>query len=108
MTELQCITSENVSVLAVKHSHLFLLADADWCEASQLFRKVVDEVRKECPDQFFWARIQADKEEDFCNRYGVQAVPSLLIFLQGSLFRRMVGYKSKEDLISQLADVWIQ
>lgn len=49
-------------------------------------------------------RVDVDAEPALVDRYDVGALPSMLLFLDGILVHRVVGYHDRGDLERQLAD----
>ena len=94
--ELEDVTGANRVVLADFY--------ADWCGPCKMIEPIVEELAAESPAAV--AKVDVDANQQLAAQYGVQGVPTLLLFVDGEPEERIVGAQSKEalsDLISQHA-----
>ena len=62
---------------------------------------ILDEVSNEVSDYTFY-KLDVDEAENVSEEYGIMSIPTLLIFENGELKEKIVGLKSKEELINIL------
>ena len=68
-----------------------------WCGPCQQLVPIIEELAKEYSDQLKVAQIDTDDNQDIASQFGIQSLPSLLLFNKGEELGR-VGMKSKEGL----------
>jgi len=57
----------------------------------------------EANGQFKVVTVDVDAEADLASKYGISHIPPLLIFKNGEVSERIVGMKSKKDLLEAVA-----
>ena len=77
---------------------------AEWCTPCKMIAPILDEIAAEHPDSLRIAKLNVDDHPDIGRRYQVMSIPTLLIFKDGELVKRLVGAKSKTQLLAELAD----
>jgi thioredoxin 1 len=70
---------------------------AVWCGPCRMLGPIVDEVASEVTDYKFY-KLNVDEAEDVAKEYGIMSIPTLLIFENGELKNKSVGFVSKEEL----------
>ena len=50
------------------------------------------------------AKLNVDEHGDIAQRYGIMSIPTLLVFKQGELVKRVVGAKGKGQLLQDLSE----
>ncbi len=100
MAEIQ-ITKDNFEE-EVLNSSLPVLVDfwAAWCGPCKMLSPIVAEIAEEEKARVKVGKINIDEEMDLAMQYGVQSIPTVLIFNQGEVVERSVGYVPKEELLS--------
>ena len=70
---------------------------ASWCGPCRLLSPIVEELAGELAEVNF-AKVNVDDEPDLANRYGINAIPTLVILKGGYQVAQSVGLKTKEEL----------
>ena len=78
---------------------------AAWSRPCQILNSVLEEVAAACAGRVKVIRINADNNPDLSLVLGIQSIPTLLYFVQGSLRAKTVGTASKEAIFSKLQSV---
>jgi thioredoxin 1 len=88
----------------VLNSPLPTLVDfyADWCGPCQALAPVVESIATEFESRLKVAKVNVDENEALSQQYGVQGVPTLILFHDGREIERIVGYLSKPQLVRQI------
>ena len=76
---------------------------AQWCDPCRMQVPILEEVAKSVDGQAKIAKLNVDEAEDIAGRFGVQAIPTLLLFKDGNEVRRFIGVQSKETLIDAIS-----
>ena len=78
---------------------------AEWCQPCKMLEPVLASIADDHPDRIAVRSLDADEHPDITRRYGVMAMPTLLVFDRGELVHRVVGAKGKGQLLQELAGV---
>ena len=71
---------------------------ATWCGPCRMLSPVLDSISEELKDVTF-VKIDVDNAEKITTEYQIMSIPTLLIFEDGKLKEKVVGLKSKTELI---------
>ena len=74
---------------------------ASWCGPCRMLAPVFEELSNEIKDIKF-IKLDVDDNSDVAESYGVMGIPTLILFKDGKEIKRIVGFKSKEDLKKEL------
>lgn len=77
---------------------------AEWCGPCKKIAPILDEIATEHGDSLRVAKLNVDDHPEIGRRYQVMSIPTLLVFKDGELVKRMVGAKAKPQLLAELAD----
>jgi len=61
---------------------------------------ILHEFKEEVGDKVIVAKVDVDQIPSLAYRYGVQSIPTLLVFKDGSLKEKAIGLTSKANLSS--------
>jgi thioredoxin len=101
MTQKQTFSSFD-ALLAQASGPLLVDFYATWCGPCQLMAKTLQEVKGRLGEKLSIVKIDTDKYPDLASRFGVQALPTLILFKNGQPGDRLEGALSAEALIQRL------
>jgi len=70
---------------------------ATWCAPCRVQGPILDDLSKEMKKVKF-GKLDVDKNRQIAMRYGIRAIPTLIIFKDGKVAQKVVGLHQKEDL----------
>ena len=74
---------------------------ADWCGPCHMLAPIVDEIAAEREDVRV-CRVNVDEENELAARFGVSAIPMLVVMRGGKPGKTAVGYMPKEQVLALL------
>ncbi|MDE3111799.1 MAG: thioredoxin [Chloroflexota bacterium] len=75
---------------------------ATWCGPCRMIAPVLEEIAAEKSDHLKIAKLDVDANPVTAGRFGVRAIPTMIVFKDGKEAQRLVGYMPKERLLQQL------
>ena len=76
---------------------------APWCGPCKALTPILDEIASEKGDSVGVYKVNVDENTDLAQEQGVQSIPTILIYKNGSLAEKMIGLKSKDELIEAIS-----
>lgn len=75
---------------------------ADWCGPCKMIAPILEDIANEYEEDLTIAKVDVDENPGIAMRYGIQSIPTLILFKNGQEATRLVGAMSKERLMSRL------
>jgi len=104
---MQMIKSEGDFQKLVLQSKSPVLVDfwAEWCAPCLAAAPVLDELAKEYAGKVDFAKVNVDDNGSVASKYGIAAIPTMIVFKNSQPVQQIVGLKSKRELKKILDDV---
>ncbi len=71
---------------------------APWCGPCRIQGPIVEKLSDKYEGKALVAKINVDENRDIAERFGIQSIPTLILFKDGKEARRFVGVQSEETL----------
>ena len=71
---------------------------AHWCRPCLMAAPVLEELAEEYSGRIIIAKLNVDQNQKAAAKYGIMAIPNLIIFKKGQPASQIVGYKPKAEL----------
>ena len=77
---------------------------AEWCGPCKMIAPILDEIAEEQGDNLSIAKVNVDEAGEIAQRYQVMSIPTLLVFKDGEVAKRMVGASGKAKLLEDISE----
>jgi thioredoxin 1 len=71
---------------------------AEWCGPCRMIEPAMEELAGEYGDRMVFAKMNIDDEPEASMRYGVQSIPTLLVFSKGKPVAQMIGARPRTHI----------
>lgn len=97
------LTKENFNA-EVLDSDLPVLVDfwASWCGPCMMLAPTVEQIAKEYGDKYKVCKVNVDDEPDLAVKFGINTIPTLLVFKDGKLVETSVGVRTMDYILALL------
>lgn len=75
---------------------------AIWCGPCQIMTPILEEVNNQLKGRLQVVKIDTDKYPQLASQYGIEALPTLVLFNKGKSVDRIEGVMQAEQLIQRL------
>src|SRR5690348_14412921 len=75
---------------------------AEWCPPCKMMAPVLDELADEYDGKIRFVKLNTDENYESAARYGIQSIPTLVIFQGGQEVNRVIGFAPKPQLKRQI------
>ena len=81
-----------------------VLADfwATWCGPCKIISPIVEQLAKEYSGKIVFAKINVDENHQLSNRFGIQSIPTMIVFRYGEVVDRIIGALPKVQIENKL------
>jgi thioredoxin 1 len=101
----RCITLTDANFQAeVLEAQMPVLVDcwASWCGSCHQMNPIIEALAIEFAGHLKIGRLNVGSSEKLAARYGIRAVPTLLLFQDGQVIERVIGSVSKQRFANKL------
>tara|TARA_Y100001935_G_scaffold255591_1_gene269755 strand:- start:1510 stop:1833 length:324 start_codon:yes stop_codon:yes gene_type:complete len=77
---------------------------APWCGPCKAVAPVLEEISIEFKDKIKIIKINVDDNQEYAAKYGIQSIPTLLVFNKGELKNQIIGALPKNEIEKFLLD----
>lgn len=75
---------------------------AEWCGPCKMLAPVIEQLAKDYEGKVKVGKLDVDNEGQTAGAYGVQSIPTILIFKGGQVVDKFVGFQNQETLETHL------
>jgi thioredoxin 1 len=75
---------------------------ADWCQPCKMMPPILKEVKDKLGDKIRILKVDVDKNQAIAQKWGIQSIPTVMIFKQGEMKFRQAGVLPANQLIAAL------
>ena len=75
---------------------------AIWCAPCSMLAPVLEEISGEYDGKIKVGKVNVDNEIKIANEYGIQNIPTIIIFKQGKETERIIGAVPKNHIVGKI------
>jgi len=75
----------------------------EWCGPCKMIAPVLNEIAEEQDGKAVVAKLNVDEAPELAARFGITAIPTLIVFKNGQPAARLRGVQSKSTILKSLA-----
>ncbi|HEY3318034.1 MAG TPA: thioredoxin [Coriobacteriia bacterium] len=79
---------------------------APWCGPCRMMEPVLEEAAAEWGDKITVGKVNVDENPATATKYDILSIPTLLVFSDGHVVKKLVGAMPKKRLAEELAE-WV-
>ena len=68
---------------------------AEWCGPCHAVSPVLDRIAEERPEELRLVKVNVDEEQELMIRYGIQSIPTIILFKNGAPAAAVIGAQPK-------------
>ena len=76
---------------------------ADWCAPCKMMQPVLIEVKDIVGSSATILKMNVDKNKFYAEKYGIQSIPTLIIFKNGKVIWRKSGVTTAKEIVHNIA-----
>ncbi len=96
------VTDDTVGDVVARYPLVIVDCWAEWCGPCRMVAPVLDELAKEMEGKVVFGKLNVDENMKTATKYGIMAIPTLLVFRNGELADQMVGAYPKTTLANKI------
>ncbi|MHC4187177.1 MAG: thioredoxin [Planctomycetota bacterium] len=91
----------------VNNSEVPVLVDfwAPWCGPCKMMAPVIEEIAEELGEKAKICKINTDDARDSAIEFGIQSIPTIILFKDGQVQKKWVGLTSKKDILDAIGQL---
>lgn len=95
MNELK-ITQQNLKEILDANSIVLIDFWAPWCGPCRMLGPTIEELAEEYEGKVAVGKVNVDEEENLAREFGISSIPLVIIFKNGKIEEKLLGFRSKD------------
>ncbi len=75
---------------------------AEWCMPCKALAPTIDELATEYAGKAKIGKLDTDKNQSLAAKFGISAIPTVILFKDGEIKEKFVGLRSKKDFMASI------
>jgi thioredoxin 1 len=75
---------------------------AEWCMPCRMLAPTIEELAKEFAGKVKVGKVDTDANHDVALKFGISAIPTVILFKGGQPINKFVGVRPKQDFVAEL------
>lgn len=89
--------------LVAKYPILIVDFWAAWCGPCRMISPVIEQLSAELAGKVVFGKLNVDENPYVSNAFGIQSIPTIIIFRNGKSVDRIIGTMTKSQLLSKIS-----
>ena len=78
---------------------------AEWCMPCKMITPIIEELADDYAERLKIGKVDTDASRDTSMKFGISAIPTLILFKGGEMRKKFVGLQQKADLAAAIDEV---
>lgn len=78
---------------------------ATWCGPCGMQAQVLDKMQNSRSLSFDIVKVNVDEAPEISMEYGIDSIPTLMIFKENKLIKRIIGYTEEDEILKIIQDI---
>jgi thioredoxin 1 len=79
---------------------------APWCGPCRMMAPIIEEVAQEWAGKVKVCKINVDDHQATARNYEIQSIPTMILFKEGEVVKRLVGARPKKSFLDEFKDLF--
>jgi thioredoxin 1 len=97
------LTDYNFNEMTQKYSYLVVDFWAPWCGPCKMVSPIIDQLAYELSGKVVFGKLNVDENPTVARLFGIQSIPTLMIFKNGTAVDGILGAASKAQILAKLS-----
>lgn len=97
------LTDYNFSEMTQKYSYLVVDFWAPWCGPCKMVSPIIDQLAHELSGKVVFGKLNVDENPTVASLFGIQSIPTLMIFKNGTAVDGILGAASKAQILATIS-----
>ena len=75
---------------------------AAWCGPCKMIAPIIEQIADEYDGRLKVAKVNVDENRETAGKFGIMSIPTMVLFVDGEVIERYVGFMPKEKLKSTI------
>ena len=75
---------------------------ASWCGPCRMLMPTIEQLAKEADGKYRVGKVNVDEQGELAMRFGIQSIPTLIVFKNGEEVSRALGVRPKGAILEML------
>ena len=71
---------------------------AAWCGPCKMIAPIIEQIADEYDGRLKVAKVNVDENRETASKFGIMSIPTMVLFFDGEVIERYVGFMPKEKL----------
>ncbi len=78
---------------------------AEWCQPCHMITPIIDALAAEFKGKVKVGKVDTDANRDVSIKYGISAIPTIILFQDGEVIKKFVGLTAKDQFEAALNEL---
>jgi len=71
---------------------------AEWCMPCQMMNPIINDLSQEFEGKIKIGKLNVDDAPNIASSFRIDAIPTLILFKNGKIFKKIIGVQTKESI----------